>query len=451
MGVERPGNPPRVMGVSLRKLSLSILTVQFSTFILLLHYSRVMPPVDGQRYLPSTAVFLVEVLKLAVCLTISLYEISLSAPRSTPATSLLGTLGSAVFAGDSWKMAFPAGLYTLANSLQYVGISNLDAATFHVTYQFKIIATAVFSVMLLRRTISGRQWLSLILLMLGVAIVSLPHDSSTSLASSHHTHIYVPRSFNPLSEHFGRGNPGAHVKKRSATYEGIEEDELALYNPGMDASVGLFAVLGVCICSGLAGVYFEKVIKESPRPTSLWIRNVQLSTYSLFPAFFVGILFLDGESVAKYGFFAGYNWVVALSIAIQSFGGIVAAFCIFYADNISKNFAVSISMVLSSLASFLFFDFAMTGHFLIGASIVLLATWVYNSEEARQLQNPAITLNQDDKAALNGSAGLNDMSIQIPKTPLLQEETALATSRPGSPSHKKRNKEALGYFTKHHD
>ena len=321
-----------------------------------------MPTEEGHRYLPSTAVFLVEALKLVVCLAISLYEISLSSPRSTSATSLLGSLGSAVFGGDSWKMALPAGLYTLANSLQYVGISNLDAATFHVTYQFKIFVTAVFSVMMLRRTLSGRQWLSLILLMVGVAIVSFPHGASTHLASSHHTHIYEPRSSNPLQDHFRATEREPRHQKRSATYEGIEEDELALYNPGMDASMGLSAVLGVCIFSGLAGVYFEMVIKQSPRPTSLWIRNVQLSTYSLFPAFFIGILFLDGEFVAKYGFFVGYNWVVVLSIAIQSFGGIVAAFCIFYADNISKNFAVSISMVLSSLASFMFFDFTMTGH-----------------------------------------------------------------------------------------
>ncbi|KIX96600.1 uncharacterized protein Z520_07866 [Fonsecaea multimorphosa CBS 102226] len=451
MAVERRGNAPKFMGVSLRSLSLSTLTVQFSTFILLLHYSRVMPTTDGHRYLPSTAVFLVEALKLAVCLTISLYELSLSVPRSMPATSLLGTLGSAIFAGDSWKMAFPAGLYTLANSLQYIAISNLDAATFHVTYQFKIFVTAVLSVLLLRRSISGRQWLSLILLMLGVAIVSLPHGSSGSLASSHHTRIYLPRSSNPLREHFRMAEPGSHLKKRSATYEGIEEDELALDTPGMDASVGLFAVLAVCICSGLAGVYFEKVIKESPKNTSLWIRNVQLSIYSLFPAFFIGIVFLDGETVAKYGFFAGYNWVVVASIVIQSFGGIVAAFCIFYADNISKNFAVSISMVLSSLASFLFFDFTMTGHFLIGASIVLIATYVYNAEEARLLQSPAVMITENEKSSLNGTAALNDMSIQIPKTPLVQEETALATSRPGSPSHKKRNKEPLGYFAKHRD
>jgi UDP-sugar transporter A1/2/3 len=320
-----------------------------------------MPTPDGHRYLPSTAVFFTEVLKLVICLTASLYEISLSAPRSMPLTSLLSSLGSAIFGGDSWKIAMPAGLYTLANSLQYVGISNLDAATFHVTYQFKIIVTAILSVFLLRRTITGRQWISLVLLMVGVAIVSLP-DESSSLASSHHTHVYVPRSSNPLRDHFRMSNAGRRLGKRSATYEGIEEDELALDTPGMDASVGLFAVFSLCICSGLGGVFFEKVIKESPKVTSLWIRSVQLSAYSLFPAFFIGIIFLDGETVAKHGLLAGYNWVVVLSIVIQTFGSIISAFAIYYADNISKNFALSISMVLSSLASFIFSDFSASTH-----------------------------------------------------------------------------------------
>jgi solute carrier family 35 (UDP-sugar transporter), member A1/2/3 len=43
---------------------------------------------------------------------------------------------------------------------------------------------------------------------------------------------------------------------------------------------------------------------------------------------------------------------------VQSFGGIIVAFCIFYADNISKNFAISISTVLSSFACAIFFGFS---------------------------------------------------------------------------------------------
>jgi drug/metabolite transporter (DMT)-like permease len=336
-----------------------------------------MPTPDGHRYLPSTAVFLVEFLKLIICMTIAFYEFAQNAPSSYTLTHLLSAFANAILGGDSWKMAIPASVYTLANSLQYVAISNLDAATFHVVYQVKIIVTAVFSVTMLRKILTPRQWLSLLMLMVGVALVSLPHEERHSLASSHHTRIYLPRSTNPLLQHLGLSQSGSNLRKRSATYEGIEEDEMLLNTPGADASVGLLAVLAVCLCSGWAGVYFERTIKDSTHSTSMWIRNVQLSLYSLFPAFFIGIIFLDGEHVAKNGFFAGYNWIVVLSIAIQSFGGIVAAFCIFYADNISKNFAISISMVLSSFASFVFFDFNATTNVSIPFPLPSLHTLTY--------------------------------------------------------------------------
>ena len=311
-----------------------------------------MPTPDGHRYLPSTAVFLVEAFKLLICLTIAFSEFTSNTPSSTPLTSLLVGFGNVIVAGDSWKMAVPACLYTLANSLQYVGISNLDAATFHVVYQFKIIVTALFSVLMLRKILTPRQWLALLLLMVGVALVSMPHDEHTALANSHHMRIYIPRSANPILQHLGLSQAGPHLRKRSATYAGIEEDEMLLSSPVADASVGLLSVLAVCLLSGWSGVYFERVIKDTTHPTSLWIRNVQLSLYSLFPAFFIGIIFLDGEHVAKNGFFAGYNWVVIMSIVIQSLGGIVAAFCIYYADNISKVRPLTKLVAIKSLTVF---------------------------------------------------------------------------------------------------
>ncbi|RMZ77805.1 hypothetical protein DV737_g4166, partial [Chaetothyriales sp. CBS 132003] len=285
--------------------------------------------------------------------------------------------------------------------------------------------------------------------MVGVAIVSMPHEEG-SLASSHHTRIYLPRSSNPIRDHFHM--TGSHLNRRSATYEGIEEDEWGLeYNDAAaDASVGLTAVIVVCVLSGLAGVYFEKVIKESPSTTSLWIRNVQLSLYSLFPALFIGVVFLDGEFVAKYGFFAGYNWVVTLSIVVQTVGGIIAAFCIFFADNISKNFAISISMVLSSLASFIFFDFTLTANFMAGTTIVLMATWLYSTHDGERPRSSAVQFRGQEKERDASPIEDGHVSIKIPKTPLILEETALATSRPGSPTRKKRKSE-MGDFRAAHD
>jgi UDP-galactose transporter len=342
------------------------LTIQNSLHILVLRYSRIMPLVDGHRYFASTAVFLNELVKLTVSLTMALYSIATDpkTPDTSTATALFAELVRAMFAGDSWKLAIPAMLFTLQSSLHYVALSNLDAATFQVTDQLKILTTAVFSVLLLGKKLNARRWLSLLLLMAGVAIVQLPTGASHAevlsmkdLKAGGASH--AARSIWDLEE-AGSGS-ARQLSKRSATYEGIEED-FAAANPQMNTSIGLIAVLMACITSGLAGVYFEKVLKESrgERAASVWIRNVQLSFYSLWPALFIGVVFWDGEHISKTGFFAGYNWVVWTNILLQAAGGILVSFVINYANNITKNFATSVSIVISFMGSVIFFDLDIT-------------------------------------------------------------------------------------------
>lgn len=103
-----------------------------------MHYSRIMPLNGAPRYFTSTAVFLNEVIKLTVSLTIALYDISLALPPSTPVTVLFDHLYASIFSGDGWKLAIPAALYTLQNSLQYIAVSNLDAVHFQILYQLKV-------------------------------------------------------------------------------------------------------------------------------------------------------------------------------------------------------------------------------------------------------------------------------------------------------------------------
>lgn len=317
-----------------------------------------MPLIAGQRYLTSTAVFMNEVIKLTVCLTFALYDISRTISPSLPATSLFSGVTSAVFTGDSWKLAIPASLYVLQNSLQFIAISNLESATFQVTYQFKILPTAIFSVLLLKRTLLPRQWLALALLMVGVAIVQIPaSDPAVAAFEGPRSRFYFPRSLDSWRRI--KGSVSAPLHKRSATYEGIQEDE-GLINPQMNAVLGLAAAISGCIVSAGASVYFEKILKDSNTPASLWIRNVQLAFYSLFPALFIGVMFVDGEEIAHHGFFVGYNWYVWATIAFQSLGGVLVSLCVKYADNIAKSFAMSISILVSLCASVWLFEFAIT-------------------------------------------------------------------------------------------
>lgn len=252
---------------------------------------------------------------------------------------------------------------------------------------------------MLRRSLGTKRWISLIILTLGVSIVSLPQPSSGGHADPavggnillhDTTDHFFPRSVHELGQAaegaaevareltkraadglagVGENVVGSVIAKRSASYQGIQKDQdLA---PLMNYSIGLSAVLVAAVASGLAGVYFEKMLKDSPTPASVWTRNIQLSFYSLFPAL-AGVIFKDGEDIARHGFFEGYNWVVWTAIVFQAFGGVLASLCINYADNIAKNFAASISIIISFLFSVWFFNFEV--NFTVGLSLSLSFT-----------------------------------------------------------------------------
>lgn len=92
----------------------------------------------------------------------------------------------------------------------------------------------------------------------------------------------------------------------------------------MNAILGLATVVLDCTVSAAASVYFERGRKDSIIRTSLWIRNVQLALYSLFPALFFGVVFVDGEQIAQHGFFVGDNWdVVWTTFLSQTMLGIL--------------------------------------------------------------------------------------------------------------------------------
>lgn len=65
---------------------------------------------------------------------------------------------------------------------------------------------------------------------------------------------------------------------------GVASDEGVVQKEGGVAFVGLMAVTAMCLSSGFAGVYFEKVLKSSTQ--SLWGRNIQLGEKPLFCFFF---------------------------------------------------------------------------------------------------------------------------------------------------------------------
>ena len=67
--------------------------------------------------------------------------------------------------------------------------------------------------------------------------------------------------------------------------------------------VGLIAVLSACMTSGLAGVYLEKILKQSS--TSIWLRNMQLALFGVVISL-GGCLLQDGSKISDAGFMQGF-------------------------------------------------------------------------------------------------------------------------------------------------
>lgn len=259
-----------------------------------------------------------------------------------------------IFSPDCWKLSIPALLYVVQNSLQFVAIANLPVATFQVTYQMKILTTAAFSVALLRKKMSPNKWLSLFFLAIGVAIVQIQSAYGDA--------------------------PGRYQQP-----VGSAHDSAPLHIHIMSPLKGFGAVTAACFTSGLAGVYFEMVLKNSK--ADLWVRNVQLSLFSLIPAALP--IFWESRHYGPYGFiarllqnFGGWAWA---TVSIQVLGGLITAVVIKYSDNILKGFATSLSIVLSFLASVALFGFHITPSFVIGSTTVLVATWMYNQPPGKEL------------------------------------------------------------------
>ena len=69
----------------------------------------------------------------------------------------------------------PALLYAVYNNLTFIGLQIFDPASYFVLMQFRIVLTGLMSIALLRKAISGKQWVALVIVMVGAMFKELPN------------------------------------------------------------------------------------------------------------------------------------------------------------------------------------------------------------------------------------------------------------------------------------
>ncbi|KAF4659212.1 hypothetical protein FOL47_007684 [Perkinsus chesapeaki] len=252
---------------------------------------------------------------------------------------------------DYVKMSVPAICYAIQKNALYLAITHLQAAVFQITYQGKILTTALFSVLILHKRLSQKQVLSLIVLLIGVSIVQL-----------------------------------SQLKEKD---DSSQKDNASLL-------VGIIAILFACMTSGFAAVYFEYMLKRGSfgkdgapnvqKPYTLWVRNFQLASFASTSAICT-MLIKDHTALRQNGFFYGYSPLTWTTIFLEAGGGLIVAVVIKYADTILKNFATAAAIISSTTISALFLGFEVRPTFIIGAVLVIVAIYMYSSKPAEPSDN----------------------------------------------------------------
>jgi uncharacterized membrane protein len=162
------------MGCSAKVLSLVGLAVINSVTTLFMRVSRTQTP----AYFTSTAVVITEICKLVVCFSVIVSTRGLRGAISAVRDCFF------VHYVDTLLLGVPSLLYIVNNVFMFKAISHLDAATFQLTYQIKILMAAILSVIFLKKKLSLCQWLSILVLFIGILIVvARGEDKSGSLAA----------------------------------------------------------------------------------------------------------------------------------------------------------------------------------------------------------------------------------------------------------------------------
>lgn len=96
-----------------------------------------------------------------------------------------------------------------------------------------------------------------------------------------------------------------------------------------------FEVLYGELSTDLSSLFFLVSLQGSSN-ASLWMRNIQLGSFSIFLGI-LAVILKDGAQVAQRGFYVGYTPMVWFCICLHSLGGIAVAMVVKYADNVVRH------------------------------------------------------------------------------------------------------------------
>lgn len=271
----------------------------------------------------------------------------------------------------------PALLYCLYNNLAFVNLAAFDPTTYFMLLQLRVVVTGIVFQVIFKKQLSRRQWVSLIILTVGCVIKQL----STS-------------------------------KKKLSDVATEPTTGLATVLSNL-SSVYTLLLLVQIFCSCLAGVYNEKLLKDTGVEVPIMMQNIFMYIDSILCGGVV--LAIRGELTSAFTPFAlSQVWrpSVVVIIVNNAAVGIVTSLFLKNLNSILKTFASALELVFIAILSWMIFSIPIDMWTVMAIALVTYATFMY-------AQNPVVNRGRLDEVE-KGREKVPDVELA---EPLVKEQS----------------------------
>lgn len=244
----------------------------------------------------------------------------------------------------------PAAIYVVQNYCALMAYQNLPPITFNVLNQTKTLSAALCCFLILGRTQSPLQVVSLFLLLLSALVIEKLVPLTRTSASSD-------------------------------AVVGDTDTATTASTPSVDRRTelisGVIPVVIASFLSGLAGALSQKSLQTMGRNSYLF--TMELSAASLL---FLTTSMLcrspDGKLIREQGFFYGWTRQTWIPVVTNALGGIIVGLVTKYAGSVRKGFALIFGLLLSGILQSKEGE-TVSREQVAGGILAAVSLWMYSS------------------------------------------------------------------------
>nr|NP_608902.1 senju [Drosophila melanogaster]Q9VMU8.2 RecName: Full=UDP-galactose transporter senju [Drosophila melanogaster]AAF52211.2 senju [Drosophila melanogaster] len=297
----------------------------------------------------------------------------------------------------------PAFLYCLYNNLAFVNLATFDPTTYYLLLQLRVVVTGILFQIIFKKYLSQRQWISLILLTLGCMMKQVDFGSFYSDANDDSESAAIQQQ---LQSHNKTTSAETHAHGKNMS--------------GFDFSLSAVFILAQTICSCLAGVYNEYLLKDKGADVNIFVQNVFMYLDSIVCNAVILLLrgeLLDAFSPQNLGSIMRFS--VLIIIVNNAAIGIVTSFFLKYMNSILKTFASALELLFTAVLCYFLFSIPIYMNTALAIAVVSYAIYLYtqspvvNLGKVRPLSNlsDATTKSTDKRKLIDEEAAESDLDM----------------------------------------